>query len=66
LIWKGKLYNAYWQYDRSPSRENIARIGEWVGAGATRATIAAAADRARSPLERDALTEIYLRWLPPD
>jgi hypothetical protein len=35
----------------------------WLREPATKDAIAAAADRARTPAEREALEESYLRWL---
>jgi hypothetical protein len=60
---RGRLSDAFWSTDRAPAPENQRRVVAWTRAPATRDAVAAAADRARTPAERDALDEIYLRWL---
>ena len=60
---KGKLVNAFWFTDQPPAPENRRRIIAWTKAGSTLAAVAAAADRARTPAERESLEECYLRWL---
>ena len=39
-------------------------VASWLRSEALRTTVAAAADRARTPEERAALEELWLRWLP--
>jgi hypothetical protein len=48
-----------------PSRRRNAdpRLVAWITSSATKAAVEAAADHARTPAERDALAEAYLRWL---
>lgn len=61
---RGQLWNAYWDRENPPARANLQRIVSWLGERSTKDAVAAAADRARSSAERDALTESFLRWLP--
>jgi hypothetical protein len=60
---KGKLYNSGWSRSGPLVAENRRRIVAWIKVDTTRDAVAAAADRARTPAERDALEECYLRWL---
>lgn len=63
-IMRGRLWSAYWDREYAPSRQNLEHIITWLRAPATKDAVAAAADRARTEREREALTESYLRWLP--
>lgn len=58
----GRLWNAFWEH-RAPAPQNVARIIAWTKDDSTRAAVAAAAERSRSPEESFALEECYLRWL---
>lgn len=58
----GKLRSDFWSSD-GPAEQNRSKVIAWAKAEATLAAAAAAADRARSPEEREALEECYLRWL---
>jgi hypothetical protein len=60
---RGRLSDAFWAEDRPPAPDNLRRIVAWTKAPATKDAVAAAADRARTPAEREALEEVYLRWL---
>jgi hypothetical protein len=60
---RGRLLDAHWSTDDPPAPENQRRVVAWVRAPATKDAVAAAADRARTPAEREALEEAYLRWL---
>jgi hypothetical protein len=63
-IMRGRLWNAYWDRKHAPARQNLNRIISRLRSPATKDAVAAAADRARTDGERDALTEVFLRWLP--
>jgi len=63
LLAGGAFANAFWDTDRPPAPENRQRVVAWTQAESTLAAVAAAADRARTPAERESLEECYLRWL---
>ena len=60
---RNRLANAYWNTDTPPAAENRSRIAAWSKAQSTLMAVANAADHARTPAEREALEECYLRWL---
>ena len=60
---RGRLLDAHWATATPPAPENRQRVVAWVRSPATKDAVAAAADRARMPAEREALEESYLRWL---
>lgn len=60
---RGRLLAAHWATAAPPAPENRRRVVEWLRSPATGVAVAAAADRARTPAEREALEEAYLRWL---
>jgi hypothetical protein len=63
-ITKGKLGNAFWTADIPTAMANATEVLEWLRSEETRQRVSEAADRARTPEEREALEECYLRWLP--
>jgi hypothetical protein len=63
-LMKSELDNPYWNRDRPPADANVARLLLWLRSDETRASVALAADNARTPAERRALEECYSRWLP--
>jgi hypothetical protein len=60
---RGRLLDAHWSTDVPPAPENQRRVMAWLRSPGTKDAVAAAADRARTPAEREALEESYLRWL---
>jgi hypothetical protein len=60
---RGRLADDFYGADHNPGEANEQRVLAWVRDPATRDAVAAAADRARTTAEREALEECYLRWL---
>ena len=60
---RGRLLDAHWSSATPPAPENRQRVVAWVRSPATKDAVAAAAEQARTPAEREALEESYLRWL---
>jgi hypothetical protein len=60
---RGRLADAHWATDVPPAPANRDRVVAWVRSPATRDAVVAAAERARTPAERAALEDSYLRWL---
>lgn len=55
---------AFWRPDSATAAANAGELMAWLKSERTLAGVADAAERARTPEEREALEECYLRWLP--
>jgi hypothetical protein len=58
----GRLVDGWWSH-WATTCDNAERVVAWAKAESTLTAVLAAADRARTPEERDALEDCFLRWL---
>ncbi|MDP9387380.1 MAG: hypothetical protein M3Q48_05480 [Actinomycetota bacterium] len=63
-IAKGKIGNAFWHTDSATANANSGELMAWIKSEQTLQSVGDAAERARTPAEREALEECFLRWLP--